>query len=105
MPKSTKSTRKPRKVVLETPVLETPVVETPVVENPVVETPIVQPVGKPVVEEKTKAKRASRKPSAYNLFLKKMMATDEVKKLPARDRMRFIGILWKQQKEKQMIKG
>ena len=99
MPKSTKpKTRKSRKVVTK--------VTEPVVEPVVVETPVVEPVVEKVVEEvekpvdiKPKAKRASRKPSAYNMYVKQMMATDEVKKLSARQRMVFIGEKWKQEKQ------
>ena len=97
--KSTKSTRKSRKVT-ETPVKEL-VVEPvkPIVEQvePVVEK-VVEEVEKPV-DIKPKAKRASRKPSAYNMYVKQMMATDEVKKLEARKRMVFIGEKWKQEKQ------
>ena len=104
MPKSTKSTkpktRKSRKVV--TKVTEPVVVETPVVEpvEKVVEEvePLVQPV-EPIVDIKPKAKRVSRRPSAYNMYVKKMMAKDEVKKLAARQRMVFIGEKWKQEKQ------
>ncbi len=40
-----------------------------------------------------------KKPSAYNMFVKKHMATDKVKKLEPRDRMKYIGAIWKEHKE------
>ena len=102
--KSTKSTRKSRKVT-ETPVKEPvkPVVEPvkPVVEQvvePVVEK-VVEDVEKPV-DIKPKAKRASRAPSKYNMYVKQMMSSKEITSLPARERMKMIGKMWKEEKEK-----
>jgi hypothetical protein len=49
--------------------------------------------------KKTKVKGV-RKPSAYNEFVKKHMATDKVKKLNHRDRMKYVAAIWKEHKEK-----
>jgi len=70
------------------------VLEVPKVPE-VPEVPEVEPEKKKI----TVVRRASRKPSKYNLYVKKMMATDQIRSLPARQRMTEIGILWKKQKE------
>ena len=44
-------------------------------------------------------RRASRKPSKYNLYVKEQMSLDDIKALPARERMKAIGASWKAQKE------
>ena len=50
-----------------------------------------EPTGK---RKATKAKRPRRK-SGYNVYVREMMATDEIKKIDHRSKMTEIGRLWK----------
>jgi len=51
------------------------------------------------IENSVRPKKQKKKPSAYNLFVKKHMATDKVKKLQPKDRLKYVGAIWKEHKE------
>lgn len=53
-----------------------------------------------IPEVKPKKKKKKRAPSAYNLFCKKMMKTEDIRALPHKERFKAIGVLWREHKEK-----
>ena len=54
-------------------------------------------IEEPEVVKVEKPPRAPRKPSAYNLFVKENMS--KLSNIPAKERMKKLGEMWKEQKE------
>lgn len=47
---------------------------------------------------KIKVQKPTRKPNAYNAFVKTAMARADVQKLPPKQRMKAVAILWRRDK-------